>query len=107
LSFELGIPEEELASRLTNRSFVRYQHHAGRWMLPSRRLQLQIAQAAYWSARAAGAQNIELDDFIFDPPDAGSEGQEAGEEAATFFEFKPRPKKVAEPAEAPDPTPKS
>lgn len=97
MSFELGIPEEELASRLSNRSFVRYQHHAARWMLPSRRQQLQIAQAAFWSARAAGAQGADLQDFIFDPPD-DVEPDKQVEVAAEFFGFKPRPKRDTEPS---------
>lgn len=106
MSFELGIPEEELASRLTNRSFMRYQHHAARWMLPSRRLQLQLAQTALWSALAAGAKDLSLEDFIFDPVDE-IEPEQQVEVAAEFFGFKPRPKRGAEPSPETEPGPAS
>jgi len=94
LSLELGIPEEELASRLTNRSFMRYQHYAARFMLPARRLQLQLAQAAMWSARAAGVRDVALADFLFEPtdPDPDQRAEADPQVAAEFFGFSPLPK---------------
>jgi hypothetical protein len=91
LSFALGIPEEELAARLTNRSFVRYQHYAAKWMLPARRLELYLAQVALVAAQASGAAGMSLSDFVFDPQEEATEA-----EAAEFFGFNPRPKKTSE-----------
>lgn len=88
----MGIPEEELAARLTNRSFMRYMHYASRWTLPARRLQMQLAQAAYWSSRAAGVTGLTLEDFLFDPPPQDEQKEADPDEAKAFFKFNPRPK---------------
>jgi hypothetical protein len=79
---------------MTNRSFVRYQAYAERHMLPFRRLELYLAQVAMMVVSAAGAQNITLSDFVFDPDedeqvDGPSEAVEP-EEAEAFFNFNPR-----------------
>lgn len=64
-------------------------------MLPSRRLQMQLAQIALEIAKLRGVQNVSLEDFMFDPEDLGDD-EDAGdneptaEEAAEFFGFKPR-----------------
>jgi hypothetical protein len=63
---------------------VRYQHYAAKWMLPTRRLQMQLGQAALWSARAAGVSDVDLSDFLFDPVEDSED-----EDAETFFEFNP------------------
>jgi hypothetical protein len=92
LSLELGIPEEELAARLTNRSFRRYQHYAARHMLPTRRIQMQIAQLTMWSALAAGKEGS-ISDYLFEPRD--EEPQEADpEQARAFFGFNPVQKRT-------------
>lgn len=60
-------------------------------MLPTRRLQLQLAQVAMWTAKGAGVQNPALEDFLLDPPPAADDLVEADpEDAKQFFEFKPR-----------------
>lgn len=89
----MGIPEEELAARLTNRSFLRYMHYASRWMLPARRLQMQLAQAAYWSSKASGVSGLNVEDFLFDPQPQQVEAEADPEEAKAYFQFNPRPKK--------------
>jgi hypothetical protein len=59
-------------------------------MLPNRRLQLHLAQVALMVVSAAGAANVQLTDFLFDPiADEGDEPVEP-EEAKAFFNFNPR-----------------
>ncbi len=93
LSFELGIPEEELSDRLTEQSFRLYQEYAERKLLPTRRLQLQLARIAHVSAQVGGAnQSLNLSDFLFDPePWVAEDDLEA---AKVAFDFKPRNKKA-------------
>lgn len=91
MSFELGIPEEELAQRLTERSFVLYQAYAARKLLPARRVQLQLARIALTAAQVAGNADVELADFLFDPlPDAGDDVDL--DAAKVHFQFNPRNK---------------
>lgn len=59
-------------------------------MLPSRRVELYLAQIAMQVAQLRGAQNVSLEDFMFDPGDAGGEDEPTAEEEAAFFDFKPR-----------------
>jgi hypothetical protein len=70
--------------------FQQWQHYAARRMLPQRRLELYLAQIAMWSAKAAGVQNDQLTDFLFDPV------EDSADDAAVFFKFNPRPKKRIE-----------
>jgi len=85
LSFELGIPAHELAARLPERHFRRYQAHAARWMLPTRRLQFQLAKIAMLLDRQAGhpeGTEFRLGDYLFDPPDDEPDDAEALAQAA-------------------------
>ncbi|MBI3150086.1 MAG: hypothetical protein HYZ17_16400 [Betaproteobacteria bacterium] len=66
--------------------FTQWQHYAARRMLPQRRIELYLAQIAMWSAKAAGVQNAQLTDFLFDPEDESDEPADA----AAFFKFSPR-----------------
>jgi hypothetical protein len=61
-------------------------------MLPSRRIELYLAQISLQVAKLAGVQNVSLEDFMFDPVDIhGDDGDEpTAEEEAEFFGFKPR-----------------
>jgi hypothetical protein len=96
LSLQLGIPEEELAARLTNRSFERYRHYAARHLLPTRRIQLQLAQLTMWTAMVAGHKDGKVGDFLIGPTD--EEEQEQGEQDLDVmraeFGFKPIQKKT-------------
>lgn len=60
-------------------------------MLPSRRVELYLAQIAMQIAMSRGVQNMELSDFMFDPVD--DEDEPTAEEEAAFFDFKPRKRK--------------
>lgn len=72
---------------------MRYEHFAAKWMLPTRRLQMQIASVAQTIMQANGA-TVGLSEFLFDP--VGTVADEASpEEAAQFFAFNPRRKDVS------------
>ncbi len=78
--------------------FQQWQHYAARKMLPSRRLELYLAQIACVLAQVNGSKNAQLTDFLFDPPEvvevvAGPADPVA---AQKFFGFAPRPKKRSE-----------
>jgi len=67
-------------------------HYAAKWMLPGRRLELLMAQAAMWSSRAAGVATLQLSDFLFEPDPVDEAVVEPADPAvaAEFFNFKPR-----------------
>lgn len=91
LSFELGIPEEELARRLTERSFVLYQAYAAKWRLPNRRVELMLARVCHtFAAIMGGGKDLDIEDFLFDPVDDTPSSPQASREAAReFFGFSP------------------
>lgn len=64
-------------------------------MLPSRRIELYLAQIAMQVAQLRGAQNVVLGDFMFDPADTGGEDEPTADEEAAFFDFNPRKRKGA------------
>lgn len=77
--------------------FQQWQHYAARKMLPSRRLELYLAQIASVLAQVNGAKNAQLTDFLFDPPEPEAIVGPADPAAAEkFFGFAPRPKKRSE-----------
>ena len=71
---------------MTEGEFREMQQYAAKRMLPRRRIELYLAQLALVTARGAGAKEVTLDDFLFDP----SEPEEV--DAAAFFGFNPRQK---------------
>ncbi len=75
---------------LPESEFRDWQRYAARRMLPSRRVELYLAQIAMWVARSAGARDVDLADFMFDPVGADGEDEATAEEEAAFFDFKPR-----------------
>ncbi len=75
---------------LPEAEFRDWQRYAARRMLPSRRVEMYLAQIAMWTARMAGAKDVDLADFMFDPSDAEGEDEPTAEEEAAFFDFKPR-----------------
>lgn len=84
LALELGMTADGLSRTMTERELREYQGYASRRMLPSRRLELYLAQIAFVVVKAAGgAQNATLKDFMFDrieeDPDLDAE------DVATFF----------------------
>jgi hypothetical protein len=67
---------------------VRYQHFAKKWMLPTRRLELLLAQVSLTTAQANGATNATLAEYLFDPEEDTSTGDDL-EDAKDFFGFNP------------------
>lgn len=66
--------------------------YAARHLLPQRRLELYLAQAAWVSAAAMGGYKGDLRDFVlFDPPENGAPSAEAqsAAEDALFAGFSP------------------
>lgn len=75
---------------LPESEFRDWQRYAARRMLPSRRIELYLAQIAMQVALLHGVQNVDLSDFMFDPIDVDGEDEPTAEEEAAFFDFKPR-----------------
>lgn len=59
-------------------------------MLPSRRIELYLAQIALQIAMLRGVPDVVLSDFMFDPVSPDGEDDATAEEEAAFFDFKPR-----------------
>lgn len=85
----MGIPRHELAKRLPEREFVLYQQYAAKRVLPTRRLELYLAQLCSVIAKVHGNADAEIRDFLLDPIDG--DGEET-EDVAGAFEFNPRNK---------------
>ena len=93
LAAELGTPVAVLARTMTENELRDWQAYAARYALPSRRLQLQLAQIAMLIAvTMGGAKDVKLTDYLFDPPPTPKERKKALDEAKEFFGFSPRKK---------------
>ena len=85
-----------LARALPEREFVDWQRYAARRMLPTRRMEVHLAQISALIAQTmGGSKDSKMSDFLFDPQDIGpEEGEDSPEEdlqtAVKFFGFKPR-----------------
>lgn len=92
LALEMGQPATLLARTMPEREFRRWIKYANHKALPMRRLQLQLAQIAYLMVRmvGSGADNLVLEDFLFDPPPPKPKDELA--EAIKAFGFSPRKK---------------
>lgn len=76
---------------LTEREFRQWDQYAARRMLPTRRLEMYLAQIAFLIARTMGnASEMTMSDFLFDPPGEPLEDDEAVKQA---FGFSPRNRK--------------
>lgn len=89
LALALGQPgHHALARRMTEAEFREWQDYASKRMLPQRRIELYMAQLAYYMDRLNGARNRSIEDYLFDPvsPDAES----TAEDEVEFFGFAPK-----------------
>lgn len=78
---------------MTENELRDWQAYAARFMLPSRRMQLQLALIAQMIAvTMGGAKNAKLSDFLFDPPPSPAQAKEQLDAAKEFFNFQPRKK---------------
>jgi hypothetical protein len=76
------------------REFGDWQRYAGTRMLPLRRIELYLAQIAYWIAATSGAKDSTLQDFMFDSigDDADDSDADDLDQAIDFFGFAPMKK---------------
>lgn len=66
LALELGRTVEELSESMTERELRLWARYSRQKMLPARRLEVYLAQIALRVAWSAGADNLSLDDMLFD-----------------------------------------
>jgi hypothetical protein len=94
------MPVATLARTMTQNELRDWQVFAARFSLPSRRLELYLAQIALLIAVCmGGVKDAKLTDYLFDPPPtpaeqkkAMAEQKKAIDEAKQFFGFAPRKK---------------
>lgn len=86
LALELGQTAGGLSRSMTESELGEWQRYAGRRMLPTRRLELYLAQIALFVVKAAGGgKNATLSDFLFDAT-ADEEADELdADDVAAFF----------------------
>jgi len=88
LALEFGLPVGVLSRLLTERELWEWDRYARKRMLPTRRLELYLAQIAHVAARTAGA-DVSLSDFLFDPKPPEPTAVDI-EEVRKAFGFNPR-----------------
>lgn len=90
LALALGLPgHHALARRMTEGEFVEWQEYASKRMLPQRRIELYLAQIAYYVARLDGVRNRGIEDYLFDP-ETDTVAEPTVEDEIAFFGFNPR-----------------
>ena len=94
LALEFGRPLGEI-KQMPQREFVRWMAYSARKGLPSRRVELYLAQIAWLIAQTmGGAKESTLADFLFDEAtDDADEKVDELEAAKAAFDFKPRNQK--------------
>jgi len=80
---------------MTEHELVDWMKYANRYMLPTRRLQVQLAHIGMLIAGyMGGVKNPKLADYLFDPPPTDKERKQVLQDAIRFFGFKPVAKRV-------------
>ena len=90
LALELGQPVEVLARTMTEREFKAWQRYAERRMLPSRRMELALAQLTMWVAVLCGVTDKSVGDFLLDVPTADEAGESDVDDLKSALGFAPR-----------------
>lgn len=96
LALEMGMTAAGLSRVMTERELADWTAYRAQWMLPTRRLQMQLAQVALMVAASGGAKNAKLQDFLFDPPnedepdDDDDDIEAADQRARVMLGFNPR-----------------
>jgi hypothetical protein len=94
LALEFGMPVSQLMKSMKESELRRWEVYAGTYMLPARRMQVQLAQVAMLIVKTnGGGAELTLKDYLFDPPDP-IKPEENLAMAVQVFDFKPRKKKV-------------
>lgn len=89
LALELGMSIETLG-RMTEREFVGWQAYAAKRLLPTRRMELYLAQIAAVVARSMGGSTGTVVDFLLQPVDASAPDEDEVEELRRAVGFNPR-----------------
>ena len=92
LALEFGMPVSKLTGILKESELKRWALYARRYGLPTRRLQVQMAQIALTIARVNGNGDATLQDFLNDPVEPLKPEQNLAL-AKQAFGFNPRHKK--------------
>lgn len=88
LALNLGTSLQEI-KEWPEEEFERWAIYADKYILPKRRVELQLATLCMWVARSAGAEDITVHDFLFDPPTAIDE-EDAFKNDAEALGFNPQ-----------------
>lgn len=93
LALELGMPTGTLKRSLTERDVRQWMRYAQRKHLPSRRIELYLAQIAMVVAQSmsTGKHKFKLSDFLFEPADLDEQDDDRDplDAAIEAFDFKP------------------
>lgn len=85
------MPAAALARTLTEREFREWNQYAARRMLPTRRLEMYLAQIAFLIARTMGnASEMTMTDFLFDPVSSEDVAVDDVDAMRQAFGFSPR-----------------
>lgn len=94
LSFEYGMLPGDLARRLPEADFTLLQVYAAKKMLPSRRIEMYLAQLTSVLAQVNGGE-CTTSDFLLDPEEESTVESVSAEEAQQAFGFSPYKKGAA------------
>lgn len=84
----MGVAAHELAHRLPERDYWLYHQYALKRSLPSRRMELYLAQISLVLAKVNGNKDSVLSDFLFDPVEEIV--IDDPDDAKDYFGFNPR-----------------
>jgi len=95
LALNLGKTVADLERDMSGVEFDLWRRYASRNVLPWRKMELHLAQIAHIiAATMGGAKDKSLADYMFDPEEEHHGPISTDDEAAAFFGFSPRAKKV-------------
>jgi hypothetical protein len=94
LALEMGMPFEQLKRVMTERELQAWSRYTHANLMPSRRLELYMAQLTCWVVRMLGNKNANIEDFIIELAVDDQPEKEAVvidlEAARDAFQFKPK-----------------
>lgn len=92
LALEFGMPVSMLSKVLKERELKQWAAYSRKYILPTRRRDLYLAQVSMILAKVNGAKDVSLEDFMFDPPPEIDPVHQL-KAAIEAFGFKPRKKR--------------
>lgn len=92
LALALGQPVRALSAGMTERELRRWAKYRREKLLPIERIEIHLAQIAYWIAQSmGGVQNATIGDYIIErKQDEPADDDDALESAKDFFGFDPK-----------------